>query len=136
MFSVPRVLLCLCDASQKASLQQSLAPYAELSWACDLGEIARSLEQENYDAVFCDRALYPDTWIEVMRLAQQRCPELPIIILSETANEQEWLEVLAAGAFDLLGLPCHERTILSVMEHAVATGEARAWHAACSLPAA
>ncbi|MBI2820282.1 MAG: response regulator [Acidobacteria bacterium] len=136
MFSVPRVLICVCDAGQKASLQQSLAPYAELSWACDLGEMARRLEQERFDAVFCARVLCSDTWIEIMRLVQQSCPELPIIILSQTADEQEWLEVLAAGAFDLLGLPCHERTILSVMEHAVATGEARAWHAACSLPAA
>ena len=107
MFSVPRVLLCVGDAGQKASLQQSLAPYAELSWACNPGEIARRLEQERYDAVFCARDLCSGTWIEVMRQVQQICPELPVIILSQTADEREWLEVLAAGGFDLLGLPCN-----------------------------
>ena len=136
MLSVPKVLICVCDPVQKASWQQSLAPYAELSLACDLGEIARRLEQESYDAVFCARTLCPDTWTEVLHQVQQICPQLPVIILSQTTDEKEWMEALAAGAFDLLSLPCYERTVLSVMEHAVASREARAWHAAASLPAA
>ena len=107
MFSVPRVLLCVCDPGQKASLQRSLAAHAELSWACNSQEIARQLEQGKYDTVFCARALCSGTWIEVMRQVQQICPELPVIILSQTADEREWLEVLAAGGFDLLGLPCN-----------------------------
>jgi CheY-like chemotaxis protein len=136
MFFVPKALLCVCDAGQKASLQQSLGPYAELRFAGSPGEIAQRLEQETFDAVFCARTLCRSTWIEVVRQVRQICPLVPVIILSQTADEQEWLEVLAAGAFDLLGLPCYERTILSVMEHAVVSREARAWHAAASLPAA
>ena len=132
----PRVLLCVCDAAQKAGLQQTLAAHAELSWACNPQEIARQLQQKKYDAVFCARALCSGSWSEVVQGVRQQCPELPVIILSQTADEKEWAEVLAAGAFDLLGLPCYDRTLLSVMEHAMASGEARAWHPMASLQSA
>lgn len=136
MFSAPKVLLCVCDPGQKASLQESLAPYAELRWAADLRELILRLERERYDALFCARVLRSNTWVEVMHQVQLRCPELPVVILSDRADECEWPEVLSAGAFDLLGLPCYERSILPVMEHAVATREGRNWHAPKSLPAA
>jgi two-component system, NtrC family, response regulator HydG len=136
MFSVPRVLICVCDAARKARLRDSLAPYAELRSACSSHEIAERLERERYDAVFCDRALGSSTWFDVVCQIRQISPDLPVIILSQTADEREWMEVLAAGGFDLLSLPGFERTILSVMAHAVASREARSWHSAASLPAA
>jgi DNA-binding NtrC family response regulator len=88
----------------------------------------QQLAQAKYDAVFCSRTLSSGSWGEALKQVRQGYPDVPVIILSHTADEKEWAEVLAAGAFDLLGLPCYERTLLSVMEHAVATREARAWH--------
>ena len=136
MVSVPRVFLFVCDAGQKAILQQALAHHAELAWACNPQEMIQQLEQARYDAVFCSRTLSTGSWGEALKQVRQLYPDVPVIILSQTADEKEWLEVLAAGAFDLLGLPCYERTLLSVVEHAVASGEARAWHSGASLQTA
>jgi len=136
MVSVPRVLLIVCDASERATLQQILACHAELRWACNTQEMARQLAEDRYDAVFCARTLCAGSWNEVVAEVRQIYPLLPVIVLSQTADEKEWVEVLAAGAFDLLALPCYERTLLSVMEHAVASGEARAWHDIASLQTA
>lgn len=128
MISVPKVLLLVCDASQKAILQQTLAHHAELAWACNLQEMTQQLEQARYDALFCSSTLCTGSWEEALKQVRQFYPDVPVIILSRTADEKEWMEVLDAGAFDLLGLPCSERTLLSVMEHAVDSCEARAWH--------
>ena len=132
MIGVPRVLLIVCDSGERAALQEILASHAELRWACNPQEMAQQMAQQHYDAVFCARTLCTGSWSEVVAQLRQLCPQLPVIILSETAGEKEWVEVLAAGAFDLLALPCYERTLLSVMEHAVASGEARGWHDAAS----
>jgi hypothetical protein len=44
--------------------------------------------------------------------------------------------VLQAGAFDLLVAPYLERTVLPVLEQAVASYEARRWRSATPYPAA
>ena len=136
MFAIPRVLLFVCDSNEKAALQESLSLHAELRWVCNPQEMTRELAQEKYDAVFCDRTLCAGSWSEVVQHVRRLYPELPVIILSPTADEREWMEVLAAGAFDLLALPCHDQALLSVMEHAVASGEARGWHRVASVQAA
>ena len=128
MVSVPRVLLFVCDASQKAILQQTLAHHAELVWADNLQEMTQQLERARYDALFCSSTLSTGSWGEALKQVRQFYPDVPVIILSKTSSQKEWMEVLDAGAFDLLGLPCSERTLLSVMEHAVDSCEARAWH--------
>ncbi len=136
MAEVPRVLLFVCDASERVALQQILAAHAELRWACNPQEMARHLSQGRYDAVFCARSLCAGSWSEVVAQVRQISPELPVIILSPTADEKEWVEVLAAGAFDLLSLPCYGHTLLSVMEHAVASCEARGWHEVANMQTA
>ena len=125
MLRIPKVLLLVCDEAEKALLQQFLGPHAELAWACDPQEMAEQLEQAAYDALFCARSLCRGSWQEALEEVRQLHPSLPVIILSRTAVEREWLEVLEAGAFDLLGPPYYERVLISVLEQAVASHEAR-----------
>jgi DNA-binding NtrC family response regulator len=106
-------------------LQQTLASYAELTWVCNPREMFQQLEQSNFDVVVCARHLCMGNWREVLEEVRQFNPNLPVIIHSQTAKEEEWEEVLAAGAFDLLGTPCYEREPFFVVEHAVASYEAR-----------
>ena len=57
----------------------------------------------------------------------QACyPVLLTIVLCRAGGEHEWTEVLEAGAFDLLTAPHRECAVLSVLEHAVASRDARA----------
>ena len=129
MLRTPNVLLFICEKEERSFLLQLLGPHAELTWVCNVQEMSERLEQTRYDALFCKHALCKGSWREVMQQVRQRYPNLPVIVLSRTAEEKEWLEVLEAGAFDLLGPPYFERSLLSVLEHAVASREACEWHA-------
>jgi DNA-binding NtrC family response regulator len=62
---------------------------------------------------------------EVLEQVQEKCPSLPVIIFCRMGSEKEWVEVLEAGGFDLLVPPYRKSTVLSVLEHAVASYEAR-----------
>ena len=125
MLRVPEVLLLVCDTDERAILQKVLEPHAELTCVCTPQEMAEQLEQASYDALFCARSLSVGSWREVLEGVRQFYPHLPVIIVSRTADEEEWLEVLEAGAFELLSPPYYERVLLSVLEHAVVSHEAR-----------
>ena len=128
ILSVPKVLLLVCDAGAQAILQQTLAPHAELTWVSNPQEMSRQLGQAGYDVVVCARDLCVGNWKDVLEEVRRLNVNLPVIILSPNAQEEEWEEVLAAGAFDLLGLPYYEQEPLDVVEHAVASYEARVLH--------
>jgi len=119
------VLLLVCDAGEQAVLQQTLAAHAELTWVYNPHEMFQQLEQSGYDVVVCARALSMGNWREVLEEVRRINANLPVIILSSTDKEEEWEEVLAAGAFDLLGFPYYERELPFVVEQAVASYEAR-----------
>ena len=55
---------------------------------------------------------------------------VPTLVVSQTSGPdegiEEWTEVLEAGAFDLLLAPSREYSVLTMIEHAVASGQGRA----------
>ena len=122
---VPKLLLLICDSSERATLDEKLAPYAEITWVCDLQQMSWQLEKANYDAQFCAHTLCQGSWREVVREAQRLNHNLPVIVLSQTDRDREWDEMIAAGAFDLLAAPYDEMELLALMEHAVSSHEAR-----------
>lgn len=125
MLRVPNVLLLVCDEAVRAILQRLLGPHAELTWVCNEQEMTQRLEQASYDALFCADSLCIGSWQGALEKVQLLYPNLPVIILSGTAGEREWVEVLEAGAFDLLGPPYYERILLAVLEQALDSHEAR-----------
>jgi DNA-binding NtrC family response regulator len=106
-------------------LYDTLAPHADLTWACNPEEMARQLAQSSFDVVVCARTLCMGNWRDVLEDVRKFNSNLPVIIHSKDAKEEEWEEVLAAGAFDLLGTPSYEQEPFFVVEHAVASYEAR-----------
>ena len=127
MMTYPRVLLLTTDEPEAAQLNALLSEYVTLAWARDLCELGRLLETGQYDALFCDWSFYSGAWSEVLQEVRKLNPDLPVIILSRTAAEREWLEVLDAGAFDLLAPPYREHNLLAVLEQATASRQACSW---------
>jgi len=121
---VPKVLVLMCDTDQRAILQKVLEPHADLTCAYTPEEMSEQLERASYDAVFCARSLSMGSWREVLEEVRQFYPQLPVIIVSRTADEREWLEILEAGAFDLLTPPYHQRALLYVLAHAMVSHDA------------
>lgn len=127
MLAYLNVLLLATDEWEAAELQGLLSPYVTLTCVQDLVECLDFLEKRPYDAVFCAWSFRSGTWNDVLKEIRERYLDLPVIILSRIAAEREWLDVLDAGAFDLLSPPYQERTLVAVLEHAAASRQARAW---------
>ena len=127
MMAYPRVLLLTTDEPEAAQLSALLSEYVTLARAHDLRELGTLLETGQYDALFCDWSSYSVAWDEVLQEVRERYPDLPVIVLSRTAAEREWLEVMEAGAFDLLAPPYREHNLLAVLEQAAASRQARSW---------
>jgi FixJ family two-component response regulator len=51
--------------------------------------------------------------------------DLPVIFLSRTAGEKEWMEVFESGGFDLLASPYNKSQTLAALGQAVETHQER-----------
>jgi DNA-binding NtrC family response regulator len=94
----------------------------------------RHWETGEFDAVLCEREFPEGNWREALQELQARRVASPAIVVSQTSGAdegiEEWADVLEAGAFDLLLAPSREYSVLAMLEHAVASGQARALRAA------
>jgi DNA-binding NtrC family response regulator len=128
MLILPKVLLLSSDEEETARWNEILRDHVVLKSVRNISELQSALEGENYHALFCDWSFHMGTWHEALEQAQERCPDLPVVIFCRTGDEAEWVRVMEAGAFDLLGGPHQKRNVLPVLEHAVASSEARRRH--------
>lgn len=125
MLRHPNVLLLCSDETRVPALREILTTHAVLTPARDLPELKILLESSCYDALFCAWSFHRGSWNDALLEVRRIHPDLPVIIFSSTAGEQEWARVLEAGGFDLLAPPYQERAVLSALEQATASYEAR-----------
>ena len=128
MLTHPNVLLLSTDTEEVSKWERILSEHAVLKRVGNLLELERQLESEVYDALFCGWSFHFGTWKDALRTVQKRCSDLPVIIFSGNGGEKEWVQVLEAGAFDLLVEPYQKRAVLPVLEHAVYSYEGRRLH--------
>ena len=132
MLSYPKVLLLSSDEAEGLKWVEMFREHATLRIAKNLDELRSNLDSDAYDALFCGWSFHMGTWHDALGQVHLRCPDLPVVIFSGTGGEQEWVKVLAAGAFDLLVAPYQKRSVISILEQAVASYEARRIHGASS----
>ena len=128
MFTHARVLLISNDEMEASALEGILSEHVVLIRVRDFSEMQTALGKGSYDALFCGWSFHRGTWNDALKQVQRRCPDLPVIIYSRAGGAREWLEVIEAGAFDLLTAPYLKRHVLPVLEHAVVSHEARRLH--------
>jgi DNA-binding NtrC family response regulator len=129
MQSYPKVLLLSSEEVEARKWTELFRMDASVKWAKDLAELGGLLQKETFDALVCGWSLVDGAWSDALDLVFKQCPDLPVIVYSSTGDEQEWIQVLESGAFDLLIPPYQKRTVLPVLEQAVASCEARRfWH--------
>ena len=122
-----RILLVSGEAASTELLRESLARHVELESVGTLPEMLGMLQAQCFDVVVCDKSFRGGTWADALEAVRRFHPEIPTVIVSRLGDEQEWIEVLEAGAFDLLAAPYCERAVLSVLEHAVASYQGRSY---------
>lgn len=125
MNSQPRVLLVSSDEAESCVLEGILSEHVDLRSIRDIAELQTKLDDGDYDAIFCGWSLHRGTWNDVLREVRQGHPNLPVVVFCRTGGEREWVQVLEAGAFDLLSAPYLKAPVLAVMEQAVESYEAR-----------
>ena len=128
MTETRNVILFSAGEHESATLQRILSEHASLVSVSTLPELLDFLKNNDCDAVFCGWTHHTDTWRTVLELLQIRYPNLPVIVFHRTGGEVEWIQALEAGAFDLLVPPYLKGTVIPLLEHAVATRDARRWH--------
>lgn len=122
-----RILLLGSNEEPTILLRETLAKHAHVAAAWNMGELFGLLELGPYDTFLCDWECQQGvTWREICGEVKQIDPNLPIIVFSRLGGEQEWVEVLEAGCFDLVCAPYSDRKVLSIIEHAVVSQEAHA----------
>ena len=115
------------------SLRDTLSRAAQVAQAEDIPQALSLLAQRPFEAVFCDWRFHCGTWRDALKRIGELYRDLPIVVVSQTNGIEEgideWAEVIEAGAFDLLLSVRSESAAVSLLEHAVASGEARAMRA-------
>lgn len=128
MNTKPQVLLV--SGGRESGLKEILRRRADLAEAGSIPEMVRELAEREFDVIVCEPEFSEGTWREALRELQARRVAAPALVVSQTSGAdegiEEWAEVLEAGAFDLLLAPSREYSVLAMIEHAVASGQARA----------
>ena len=84
-----------------------------------------ALEKGGYDLIIADFSLPHYDGISAMKLAQQKQPEIPILLVSGTIGEEAAIESLKAGAMDYVLKQWPERLVPAVRRALREAGERR-----------
>jgi DNA-binding NtrC family response regulator len=132
MRELPAVLVIGDDVDRLTRLREILRRGAVVSQAEDLPQALSRMARERFDVAFTDWQFHCGTWRDVLQKLHALYPDLPVIVVSQTTRIdegiREWAEAVSAGAFDLL-LSANSASALLLLEHAVASGDARALRA-------
>ena len=126
MLRSPKIVVLSSDSAATGHLQEVLSKHAVLTYARNLSELKALLKEGAPDVLFCYWSFQSACWKDVVKEIQHCYPELPVIVLSRTADEREWMGALEVGAFDLLIPPYGEQSLLTVVKQAEASRELRA----------
>ena len=124
----PKVLLIRSAKTDSKVLEGVLREHVRLDTIASLRELEVALANGRYDAVFCGWSFHKGARDATLKTMLQSSPDSPVVVFCGTGGEQEWIEVLEAGGFDLLVPPYQTSTVLPVLEHAMVSNEARRFH--------
>lgn len=100
---------CLIEAMNQVAIVTKVGSF------CSAVELMKA---GNYDALICDWEFDDGNWEMALRKLREQHQQIPFIVFHHCGGEPEWVEVLQAGAFDLLTPPYTGRQILALLEHA------------------
>jgi two-component system phosphoglycerate transport system response regulator PgtA len=125
VFRTPKILMLSSNNREASDLQALLSAHAEITQIRDTASLCALLENSSFDVALCSWAIDDDLWDLVLSKISSVQPELPVIVFSSNGGVREWAQVLEAGAFDLLVSPFQQSVLLSALEQATASHEAR-----------
>ena len=86
----------------------------ELVMAANRADFEGALAPERFDIILADYLVPSYNGLEALRLARQKCPETPVLLVSGTIGEQAAIESLKCGATDYVLKHWPERLVPAV----------------------
>lgn len=117
----PRILV-VSGKDDCGCLISSLQTLGQVEVATSLGEAIGRIQAENFDVVFSAWDLEGGNWSDLLTAAKEKGVNSPVsVVYYHCAGEDEWMDALQAGAFDLLAPPFDPYKLSVVLEHALAS---------------
>jgi DNA-binding NtrC family response regulator len=101
---VDTILVVSSDASDPALIEAAV-PGIRLTYARNCKEAISMVRSGLCCAVLCDRTLSDGYWNDLLFHIRVLPHAPPVVVMSQSADESMWAEVLSQGAFDLLSKP-------------------------------
>jgi nitrogen regulation protein NR(I) len=118
--------ICLIDddASARTALEGVLIGegYEVASYADGNSGLAAALEKD-CDCVLTDLRMPGVSGLELIDTLHQELPNLPVVLMTAHGTTESAIEATRRGAFDYILKPFEIEELLSIVEHAVATGK-------------
>ena len=76
----------------------------------------RILRRHDISVVLCERNLNPGTWTDVLDHLIALPKIIPLIVMSELADDRLWAEALNLGAWDVLSKPLDRAEVLRSLD--------------------
>lgn len=115
-----RILIIDDEKSIRHSLKEILEyENYKVDEAPDGIEGIKMAEKEKYDIVFCDIKMPRMDGIEVLENLQNKCPEVPVVMISGHGNIDTAVEAIRKGAFDFIAKPLDLNRILITVRNAL-----------------
>jgi DNA-binding NtrC family response regulator len=83
-----------------------------------IAEAARVLRHNSGVVLLCDTALPDGHWDRLLRHTLRHRKPPPLIVAADQADDALWMQVLSAGAYNLLARPLQERDVFQVVSNA------------------
>lgn len=115
-----RILIIDDEKSIRHSLKEILEyENYKVDEAPDGIEGIKIAEKEKYDIIFCDIKMPRMDGIEVLENLQNKCPEVPVVMISGHGNIDTAVEAIRKGAFDFIAKPLDLNRILITVRNAL-----------------
>ena len=115
-----RILIIDDEKSIRHSLKEILEyENYKVDEAPDGIEGIKMAEKEKYDIIFCDIKMPRMDGIEVLENLQNKCPEVPVVMISGHGNIDTAVEAIRKGAFDFIAKPLDLNRILITVRNAL-----------------
>ncbi len=100
------VLVVDGDESLRRKLSTALAREGyRVTEAVDGTQALAELSRRQFDLVFCDLNMAPQSGLQILRHTRQQWPDTPVVLVSAEAAVEEAVEAMREGAFDFVVKP-------------------------------
>ena len=126
-----KVLIIDDNPDHRALIRRKLVrefPGVQIEEIVRRADLERAIADRNFDMVFTDYGLHWSTGLDILKMIQERCPDVPVIMVTDTGSEEIAAEGMKAGLSDYV-LKGHLHRIPLIVRESLDKAQLRKEHA-------